>query len=362
MATKLKPAIFTANDPTAPRVCPELACEIGLNESMILLQLEFWIRLSGKKQKDGRFWIYESLTDFREIFPFLSTATINRAIHSLEEKKLIHVDNFNALKFDRTRWFALNAQEIAKLESVRIVTGWAFACDSSISQNDTRTNQNDTSSAQNDTTIPDLSSDLSSENYTPSSGEKLQKDAESFGDLFPETEPTPTRTKEQILEGLQSIAGADPLSGALKAKETASEKPTTIPAAAGGADPWEKVADMFCGLHGIRLTDVSESDRRNWPRKLESIAEGQRVTPAQMIEAIRTIPEPQSGIDWKVTGSYSSPYSKTFEGDIKILLAKIATGQIEPKGAPQPAVSPLAKAGYDVEAIRKAAERMAADD
>jgi hypothetical protein len=172
----------------------------------------------------------------------------------------------------------------------------------------------------------------------------------------------PKTTSAQAIEQLQSIAGVDPLSGALKAKETASEKPATIPAAAGGADPWEKVADMFCGLHGLRLDDLSPSDRRNWPRKLESIAEGQRVTPAQMIEAIRTIPEPQSGIDWKVTGSYSSPYSKTFVGDIKILLAKIATGQIEPKGAPQPAVSPLAKAGYDVEAIRKAAERMAADD
>lgn len=166
-------------------------------------------------------------------------------------------------------------------------------------------------------------SESTTENFTPSSGEKPpQKEPESFEDLFPEPEPTPRRTAAQAVEQLQIVAGTDPLSGALKALETASEKPTTIPAAAGGADPWEKVADMFCGLHGLRLVDVRETDRKNWPRKLQSIAETARATPAQMIKAIRALPD--SEYHFK---SYSSPYMRSFEPDIIMLVSQMAAGQ-----------------------------------
>lgn len=335
MATKLKPAIFTPNDQTAPRVCPELACEIGLNESMVLLQLEFWIRLSGKKQKDGRFWIYESLTDFHEIFSFWSPATINRIVHSLQEKKLIHVGNFNKLKFDRTRWFALNGEEIKKLESVRIVTGWAFADDSSISQNDTRTTQNDISSAQNDTTIPDLSSDLSTDfSSTPSSGEKPEpKNVPDLADeLFghvQESEP-PKPEGPTYLERLREAAGGDPVAGAAFIAQTATDAPMSVPAEAGGQDDWIRVAEAFCCLQGLALSDMPPKAQKQWPRKLQSIAEGAGASPAQTIEAIRVMPN--TDMAFKITSCYTTPFSRSFSDDIQMVIAKIATGQDITKG------------------------------
>jgi len=359
MTSKLKPSIFTPNDPTTPRICPELACEIGLNESMLLLQLEFWIRLSGKKQKDGRFWIYESLTDFHEIFSFWSPATINRIVHSLQEKKLIHVGNFNALKFDRTRWFALNGAEIAKLKSVHIVTGWAFADDSSISQNDTRTTQNDTSSAQNDTTIPDLSSDLSPDfSHTPSSGEKpeTKNEPDLAAELFgPFQESEPKAEGPTYLERLQEAAGGDPLAGAAFIAQTATDTPMSVPAEAGGADDWVRVADAFCCLQGLALSDMPPKAQKQWPRKLESIAEGAGASPAQMVEAIRAVPDTE--LAFKVSG-YTTPYKQSFEDDVQMVIAKIATGQIVPKsGAPPSATAALAKNGYDTERIKTWAQQ-----
>jgi hypothetical protein len=40
--------VFVLNDPNAPRLSPALAIEIGLNESILFLQLEFWIAISDK--------------------------------------------------------------------------------------------------------------------------------------------------------------------------------------------------------------------------------------------------------------------------------------------------------------------------
>ena len=140
--------IFILNEPNAPRLNPALAREIGTNESLILLQLEFWIATSGHFV-DERWWCYESLTDLQVCFCFLSKATINRAVKSLERQGLITVANYNKAKYDRTRWFSLNPETVAQLKSV------------AVKGHDTRSAQNDTRSAQNDTTIPETSTEKS---------------------------------------------------------------------------------------------------------------------------------------------------------------------------------------------------------
>src|SRR5215213_1933292 len=102
MAPRRRERLFVLNDPHALRVSAALAMEIGLNESMVLLQLEFLISISDNIH-DGRVWTYQSLHDMREsFFPFWSKATIGRAIQALVARDLIIVGNFNRVGFDRT--------------------------------------------------------------------------------------------------------------------------------------------------------------------------------------------------------------------------------------------------------------------
>ena len=158
--------IFVLNDPFALRVSPHLAEEIGLNESIVLLQLEFLISISDN-ERDGRVWTYHSLDDLRATyFPWWSRATIARTIKALEERGLILIGNFNRAGFDRTQWFALNYDGIESLRSVRLET--------SISQNETRASQSetstshrDTSASQNGTTIPETTSETTPEKSGP---------------------------------------------------------------------------------------------------------------------------------------------------------------------------------------------------
>ena len=154
----MKKRIFTLNEPNAPRINPALAKEIGLNESLILLQIEFWISISNN-ERDGKRWTYQSVRDMQEkSFSFWSISTINRAVNKLIDEGYIIEGNFNKMKYDKTRWFALNFETLNELESISI-----NGDDTGVFHNDTRSNQNGTRSNQNDTTIPEITTEITTE-------------------------------------------------------------------------------------------------------------------------------------------------------------------------------------------------------
>ena len=149
--------IFVLNDPHALRVSGELAKEIGLNESIVLLQIEFLISISDN-ERDGKFWTYQSVRDLKlNYFPWWSIATINRTIQDLVKAKLLTVDNFNDHKYDKTRWMCLG-EGVNELKSITL-----YQNDTRSAQIDTRSAQIDTRSAQIDTTIPETTSETTTE-------------------------------------------------------------------------------------------------------------------------------------------------------------------------------------------------------
>ena len=87
-------------------------------------------------------------------FSFWSISTINRAVNKLIDEGYIIEGNFNKMKYDKTRWFALNFETLNELESISI-----NGDDTGVFHNDTRSNQNDTRSNQNDTTIPEITTE-----------------------------------------------------------------------------------------------------------------------------------------------------------------------------------------------------------
>lgn len=87
-------------------VLPALAKQVGLNESIIIQQIHYWLQKSNHEHED-RLWIYNSIASWQEQFPFWSTKTIQRIIKSLKDKKLIETGNFNRLKFDKTTWYTI---------------------------------------------------------------------------------------------------------------------------------------------------------------------------------------------------------------------------------------------------------------
>ena len=194
LALPPKPIIQTDADPTVTRIFPSLAAEIGLNESIVLLQIAYWIKTKNNLE-DGQWWTYQSVREMqRDKFPYWSVATINRIINNLVEKQYLHAtDKYNQKRYDKTRWFALNVDGLRKLDSITLQFEDGkrpVSKRSTLSQNDTRSNQfdtrstqNETRSAQNETTIPETPTETTAKTTT----ETLKTDsaAVASGDATP---------------------------------------------------------------------------------------------------------------------------------------------------------------------------------
>jgi hypothetical protein len=161
-----RPVLFAEASPLVTRVIPSLAKEIGLNESILLLQLAWWVaHASDDNFRDGKWWTYQSVRDMQDkAFCYWSLMTINRTVKRLITKKLVIEGNYNSADYDKTRWFALNPDELRKLKSIRLE--W-----SDLYQNDTPLYQGDTPSGtnpyQNDTTIPEIPTETPTKEKAP---------------------------------------------------------------------------------------------------------------------------------------------------------------------------------------------------
>ncbi|MFQ5343748.1 MAG: hypothetical protein ACE5F6_19570 [Anaerolineae bacterium] len=113
--------IWVSIDLAAPSIAPDLAAEIGLNESIVLLQIDRWIRHSNIV-RDGRRWTCQSAQDMqRKAFKWWGLDTIERALVSLVEQQLIlTTDEYNQHPDDQTPWFALNPQGFKILGSIEL--------------------------------------------------------------------------------------------------------------------------------------------------------------------------------------------------------------------------------------------------
>lgn len=113
--------VFVTNDPHAMRINKELAQEIGFQESVVFLQLEYLISISDHLI-DGVRWTRQTLEGLRDNhFPWWSTATISRVLHRLEERSLIVVGKHNRVGYDRTQWFAIDTEGAQELDSIAIL-------------------------------------------------------------------------------------------------------------------------------------------------------------------------------------------------------------------------------------------------
>ncbi|MBM4764819.1 DnaD domain protein [Bacillus sp. B15-48] len=93
---------------------PKLAAKIGLNETIFIQQLYYWLNES-KHVHDGHRWVYNTYEDWHDQFPFWSISTIRRIIAKLEQEQFIMTGNYNRLKLDKTKWYRINYEALEAL-------------------------------------------------------------------------------------------------------------------------------------------------------------------------------------------------------------------------------------------------------
>lgn len=87
----------------------EIAKEYGVNEAILITNLQFWIKKNQANDKnyyDGHYWTYNSIKAWQQLFPFWTEKTIRTILNHLIDKGVIITSNYNQSKYDRTLWYA----------------------------------------------------------------------------------------------------------------------------------------------------------------------------------------------------------------------------------------------------------------
>ena len=91
-------------------ILPSLACEVGLNEAIFAQQLHYWLDKS-TTNIDNKKWVYKSMNEWEEEFPFWSNSTIKRAIKSLKKSDILLVKKLSSRVF-----YSINQSKIDQIK------------------------------------------------------------------------------------------------------------------------------------------------------------------------------------------------------------------------------------------------------
>lgn len=96
----------------------EVAIKYGVEEAVILNNLAFWIehnKANNKHFYEDYYWTYNSARAFEELFPYFNSKKISRLLNKLEELGAIKSGNYNAVAYDRTKWYTICDKELIKI-------------------------------------------------------------------------------------------------------------------------------------------------------------------------------------------------------------------------------------------------------
>lgn len=88
----------------------EVAKEVGIVAAILFQSLGFWCqhnKANGTNFHDGRYWTYNTVKAYCEMFPYMTDKSIRNGLQKLKDSDLIVTGNYNKDKRDRTTWYAL---------------------------------------------------------------------------------------------------------------------------------------------------------------------------------------------------------------------------------------------------------------
>ena len=90
-------------------VLPTLACVLGLNNAIVLQQIQYWLAIEGNGVESGGYkWVYNTYGSWNKQFPFWSEDTIYRSIRQLEAKGVLISEKLWQYKSNQTKFYRID--------------------------------------------------------------------------------------------------------------------------------------------------------------------------------------------------------------------------------------------------------------
>lgn len=90
------------------------AIDYGVDEAIVIHNFIHWIAKNQANKKhfhEGKYWTYNSVDAFKQLFEFWTAKQLRRIIESLVNQNVIMRGNFNKMNMDRTGWYAFVNQD-----------------------------------------------------------------------------------------------------------------------------------------------------------------------------------------------------------------------------------------------------------
>ena len=101
------------------QVLPRLAVAIGLNQAIVVQQIHYWLEKS-RIEKNGHFWVYNTISQWKAQFPFWSKNTVQRILAKLKESGLL-VGEFLSDNDSQLLYYRIDYAVMEKLERGELV-------------------------------------------------------------------------------------------------------------------------------------------------------------------------------------------------------------------------------------------------
>lgn len=166
----------------------DVAEKLGVNAAIVVQNLQFWIKKNEANNKhfhDDRYWTFNSIKAWKDLFPFWTDRQIRKILDDLIEKGIIIKGNYNELKYDRTLWYAFTDYGISILHNCQMkVTDLSNRSDKNVEP------------------IPDINTDINTDVNTDRDSTPEMTDIQIIG----ECESTATETKPEKIDINEIVA------------------------------------------------------------------------------------------------------------------------------------------------------------
>jgi len=103
----------------------DIAKRFNADCAVIIHNIAFWQlknQANGKSDnfKNGMYWVYNSVSAFGDLFPWLSIDQIRRNLEKLVEAKVLAVGSYNKKAYDRTKWYSITDEAICGIYQLHL--------------------------------------------------------------------------------------------------------------------------------------------------------------------------------------------------------------------------------------------------
>jgi len=91
----------------------QIAKDYGLIEAILLENIAFWMHYNIANEKNkiaDKYWIFNSVSAWKQLFPYLTASKIRYALQRLVKKNVLLTGVYNKAGYDKTKWYTINPE------------------------------------------------------------------------------------------------------------------------------------------------------------------------------------------------------------------------------------------------------------